>query len=177
MNTVLKNREVYGSNLWKLWGPEAEDILHYNCKEVITKCLYSLWRATKMIREMGRFRCAGKQGRKIFLHEDSKAQEQVAREFVQPFRTCLDMALGNLLLSDLFWAYGCTSYAWRSVSISMILWSKGQLTVDMTTWENKTKFLNPASRIRNASIFSLLRIAQILFHILIRVCKQPEHIL
>ena len=55
-----------------------------------------------MIREMELITCAERQGRKIFLREGGKALEQVAREVVEPFKTCLDMALSNLLLLDLF---------------------------------------------------------------------------
>lgn len=55
-----------------------------------------------MIKEMELITCVGRQGRKIILHEGGKALEQVVREVVEPFKTCLHMALSNLLLLDLF---------------------------------------------------------------------------
>jgi len=65
--------------------------------------------------------CAGRQERKIFLHEGSKTLEQVTREVLESFKSCLALALSNLLLLDLFRACCCTSCSWKSVSTNMIL--------------------------------------------------------
>lgn len=44
----------------------------------------------------------GETREKVFLHETGEALEQVAREVVEPFKTCLDTALSNLLLLAFF---------------------------------------------------------------------------
>lgn len=50
----------------------------------------------------GAYYMCGETREKAFPHENGEALEEVAGEVVEPFKTCLDTALSNLLLLALF---------------------------------------------------------------------------